>query len=197
MQIRQMQKEKTKQKLIETAFKVFSQKGIMSTRISDIAKEAGVSHGAVFVHFASQEMLIAEVISVYGHKIATRTHQMAEEDACLADVLRAHIDVLSEYEPFYTRLVLENRLLPTVARDTWVTIQSAVSFHFSQAVKREWGNETPIPVHMLFNIWMGLVHYYISNSDLFAPKGSVLSRCGGELMDAYLKLIDKGVVGSG
>ena len=45
----------------------------MNTRVSDIARAAGVSHGTVFVHFESLEELIAEVVAEYGGRIVRRT----------------------------------------------------------------------------------------------------------------------------
>ena len=44
-------------------------------------------------------------------------------------------------------------------------------------------------MHLVFNGWLGLVHYYLSHSDLFVVEGSVLDRCGDELIDFYMGLL--------
>jgi len=188
---RELQKGRTKVLLLKTTYEVFSEKGIMSTRVSDIAQAAGVSHGTIFVHFKSQEALIEEVIELYGQKIATRTHELANSSADLSSLLRAHLDGIMEYESFYTRLVIENRLLPSGARDSFLAIQSAISFHFSQAIERERisGQEGKIPPYLLFNVWIGLVHYYLANVDLFAPEGHVIRRYGDTLIENFIKLL--------
>lgn len=186
---RELQKDQTKALLIKTAYEVFSKKGIMNTRVADISQAAGVSHGTIFVHFPSLEALIEEVVAAYGQKIAMRTHELASSCGSLPELLRAHLEEIKEFEAFYTRLVIENRSLPLGARDCFISVQSAISFHFSQAVKRE-AKVSDIPVHMLFNMWIGLVHYYLSNSDLFAPEGSVISHCGEALIANYLKLLE-------
>ncbi|HEX2945870.1 MAG TPA: TetR/AcrR family transcriptional regulator [Clostridia bacterium] len=188
---RQMQKEQTKESLIKTAFNVFSQRGIMDTRMSDIAQAAGVSHGTVFAHFRTQEALITEVIESYGGQMAMRTHELAGSCGHMKDILSAHLAGIMEFEPFYTRLVIENRLLPPAARDVWVSVQSAISFHFSQVAEREIssGSSIELPAYMLFNTWVGLVHYYLANGDLFAPEGDVIKRYGDTLVENYLKLI--------
>ncbi|MBW7572304.1 TetR/AcrR family transcriptional regulator [Caproiciproducens faecalis] len=188
---RQLQKEQTKELLIKTAFKLFSERGFLSTRISDIAGAAGVSHGTVFVHFPSLDALMAEVIEVYVGKIAQRTHELADSGKTLREVLCAHLNGIQEYEPFYTALVTENRQLPPPARDAWVTLQSVISLHFSRAVQRETeaGKIIPIPTSLLFNMWLGLVHHYLANTDLFAPGGKVIERYGETLIDNYLKLL--------
>lgn len=187
---RQLQKEQTKELLLETAYTLFAEKGIMKTRIADVAKAAGVSHGTVFVHFATQEALIMEVIESYGAKIASRSHELADSCETMKSILEAHLAGISEYEKFYTRLVIENRMLPSAARDSWVAIQSAISFHFSQVAEREMrAEESPvIPTYMLFNMWVGLVHYYLMNADLFAPEGNVIGRYGGILTENYIKM---------
>ncbi|WP_018212733.1 TetR/AcrR family transcriptional regulator [Desulfitobacterium hafniense] len=188
---RQLQKVQTKETLLNKAYQLFSSQGIMNTRMSDIAQAAGVSHGTVFAHFQTQEMLITEVIETYGEKIARRTHEAASTCEHMEELLAAHLAGIGEFEPFYARLVIENRLLPPEARDVWVSIQSAISFHFSQVVQREIGagQSIGLPLYFLFNTWVGLVHYYLANGDLFAPEGNVVGRYGDTLVNHYMKMI--------
>lgn len=189
--MRELQKEQTKALLLKTAYDVFSVKGIMNTRVSDIAQAGKVSHGTIFVHFRSMEALIEEVVAFYGQKIALRTHELSHSCGHLSELLRAHLDGIMEFEPFYTRLIIENRLLPPGARDSFIAIQSAISFHFSQVVQRERksAQNDEIPSYLLFNMWMGLVHYYLANGDLFAPEGHVIRRYGQTLIQNFLKLL--------
>lgn len=188
---RVLQKEQTKSLLLKTAYDVFSEKGFINTRVSDIAQAAGVSHGTIFVHFKSQEAMIEEVVAVYGQKIAQRTHALVQSDGYLPELLRAHLDGIMEFEPFYTRLVIENRLLPLGARDSFIAIQSAISFHFSQVAQQELKSvqSDGVPSYMLFNIWVGLIHYYLANGDLFAPEGHVIRRYGETLIKSFMKLV--------
>jgi len=182
---RKLQKQETCQRLLEAAYQVICDRGMLNTRVSDIAQAARVSHGALFVHFESLEELIATVVAEYGGRIARRTHELASLSANLEELLRAHLAGIGEYEPFYTRLVMENRLLPQAARDVWIGIQSAISFHFSQLAERELPGAD---MALLFNTWMGMVHYYLTNGDLFAPKGRVIPRYADTLVAFYMKL---------
>ena len=187
---RSQQKERTRQKLLQAAFDVFTRHGIMQCRMEDIAREAGVSHGTVFVHFKSQEDLIETVVSHYGKEIAARTHDLSQSGASLDEVLGAHLKGIGEYEGFYTRLLMEARLLPQGARDSFVMIQSVLSLHFMQALEREeMAVKTEIPAHVLFSMWIGLVHHYLQRGDLFAPEGGVIARHGDMLITSYLKLL--------
>ncbi len=187
---RQLQKETTRSHLIETAFQQFAEKGITATKSSDIAEAARVSHGTVFVHFSTQEDLLNAVIEEFGERISLRLHELAAGNNSLREILEAHLKGLTEFEEFYSKLVIEVRLLPESARNTFLIIQSSISFHISQAAEREMkeGIIRPCPIHLLFNTWTGLIHYYLSNSDIFAPEGSVLKRYGEELLKYYYKL---------
>ncbi len=187
MEKRQRQKQETRQLLTEAACRVFAKKGIVSARMSDIAQAAGVSHGTVFLHFETQEALVTQVTAQVCGAIAARTHALSEGCGTLRGLLEAHLRGIAEFEPFYTRLVIENRLLPQGARDAWLAVQSAVSLHFSRVAAAESacaGKDTAL----LFNTWVGLVHHYLANGDLFAPAGGVIRRYGTTLADFYMAL---------
>jgi AcrR family transcriptional regulator len=188
---RQQQKEQTRQKILETAIDVYARQGILVTRMSDIAEAAGVSHGTVFAHFESQEALLSAVIEQFGLRMGQRTHALAAASRSLREVLLAHLKGIQENEAFYTRLVIETRGLPNIARETLISIQSAISFHISQAAVREMDSGTikQMPISLLFNTWVGLVHYYLANGDMFSPDGTVIETYGAVLLDHFMKLI--------
>ena len=194
--VRQKQKEKTREALLDTAYGLFSKQGILNTRMSDIAQAAGVSHGTVFLHFETQEVLVLQVVEHYCSKIAARTHELSDTSGTLRELLAAHLQGITDFEPFCTRLVIENRMLPQPARDAWMGVQSAISFHFSRAVARELGSAAA-DASLLFNSWMGLVHYYLANGDLFAPEGEVIRRYREKLMDFFLTMVSGFMKGEG
>jgi AcrR family transcriptional regulator len=190
---RVLQKEKTRQRILEAAYGEFAKSGVITARTDDVAKAAGVSHGSVFAHFESQDALISAVIWDFGQRIAQRTHDLACGHAGVREILAAHLTGLAEYEDFYFRLVSESTLLPAGCRDCFIMVQSAISLHLSEAVKRETelGLIRPMPLHLLFNTWIGLVHYYLINRELFAPGKSVIEQRGGELIEYFIGLIEK------
>lgn len=188
---RQVQKKLTRKHLIETAIKEYSEKGFLKTKTADIAEAANVSHGTLFVHFPTQEELFIAVIEEFGSRISSRLHELASTDSNLIEVLKAHLAGLTEYEKFYTNLIIERRLLPEEVSSTYILIQSTISFHISIAAEKEikHGNIRNIPIHLIYNNWVGLIHYYLTNSDLFSPDSSVLKRYGDELINYYINLI--------
>jgi len=194
---RQERKERTRRILVKAALEQLSRTGLIATRTLDIARRAGVSHGTIFVHFATREALVAQVIEEFGTRVAARMHELASKGSGVREVLKAHLRGLSEFEPFYARLVTEGPLLPREAGSALVAIQSAISFHLNQAAEREMnaGTVKRMPAHLLFNTWVGLVHYYIANRHVLAPRESVLERQGGELIEHFTNLISTGKEG--
>jgi AcrR family transcriptional regulator len=54
--------QKTKQYILETAMRLFSEKGLENVNIEDIVKEVGVTRGAFYHYFKSREELIGSVM---------------------------------------------------------------------------------------------------------------------------------------
>ncbi len=188
---RNVQKELTRKKLIEVAIKLFGDNGILNTKTIDISKEAGVSHGTVFSHFKTQEELLDTVIEEVGNRIVSKLQELIDVKGSLEEILKAHINGLIEFEKFYTRLIIERRLLPESASNIYIIIQSSISFHIGEVLKREIvkGKIIDTPIHLLFNSWVGLIHYYLTNGDLFTNDESILNNYGQDLINHYIKLI--------
>lgn len=187
---RQIQKEKTRIKIMDTAFRLYSAEGF-SIPTNQIAKQAGISHGTIFVHFPTSEELQLDVLKRFAQEAGTKLHQISCAGGSIGDLLYAHIHVLETYEAFYKKLIAEISYLPDESRMLLYSLQSIMSQHFTIIMEREQfsGTIKKIPVYMLFNIWIGLLHYYLENSDMFAPNESVLTRCQEELITSYLALI--------
>ena len=62
MGIRDEQKERRKQEILEAALDLFIRKGYTATSISDIAQRVGMSMGLMFHYFESKEKLYEELI---------------------------------------------------------------------------------------------------------------------------------------
>ena len=188
--IRVLQKAQTREKIITAAIKVYSEYGF-SAPTALIAKEAQVSHGSVFVHFPTVEKLLICLLELFSGDMNTDLHSLSRSGRNIAKLLDMHMNALIKHESFYKRLVNEAVYLPEEARNTFIAIQSTVSIHFFRALEREIkaGKIKKLPFHILFNTWLGLVHYYLLNGDIFAPRKSVLTRYKIPLIRSFLSLI--------
>ena len=187
---RKLQKEQTRARIVAAAMKVYSEHGF-SAPTTAIAFEAQVSHGSIFVHFPTVESLLVCLLDSFSQDITAELHRLSESGRDIEKLLAMHIDVLIKHEGFYKRLTKEAVYLPEEAKNTFIAIQSTVSIHFLQVLEREIdaGKIKQIPFHMLFNTWLGLIHYYLLNGELFAPGESVLTRYKNTLIECFVALI--------
>ena len=189
---RSLQKAQTRKRIIAAAKKIYSEYGFLAPT-ADIASEARVSHGSIFVHFPTVEDLLTSLLELFSRDIGAELHSLSDSASDISKLLEKHINVLIKHEHFYKRLIRESAYLPEEAKNTFIAIQSTVSIHFLEALEPEMaaGKIKNIPFHLLFNTWIGLVHYYLLNSELFAPGTSVLKRHKNTLIKCYLALIKK------
>ena len=171
---------------------VYSEKGFAAAT-STIAKQAGVAHGSVFLHFPTTDDLLSSLLNEFGNSVVMKLNKLAEAKGSIEELLDAHIEVLIEYEQFYSRIVNEKVLLPEAAQTILKNIQSALSLHFNKVFEQGIEDKVirKLPVHILFYTWIGLVHYYLQNKEQFVPEGPVLKRYKKQLIFTYCELIRK------
>lgn len=58
----QLEKQKTHEKIVETASKRLREEGLEGIGVADLMKEAGLTVGGFYKHFASRDDLVAEAI---------------------------------------------------------------------------------------------------------------------------------------
>ncbi len=73
----------TRERILETALELFSQCGYLGTSMSDIAKELGITKGALYKHYASKQEILDSIITRMGELDLERAkaYQMPETDA--------------------------------------------------------------------------------------------------------------------
>ena len=52
----------TKERILETALELFAQSGYLGTSMSDIAKELGITKGALYKHYASKQEILDSIV---------------------------------------------------------------------------------------------------------------------------------------
>ncbi|MFN8572960.1 MAG: TetR/AcrR family transcriptional regulator [Gemmatimonadaceae bacterium] len=98
------------QEIIEAGFRVFGANGLSRTRLEDVAREAGVSKGTIYLYFDSKESLFREVVRAKIITAIEAAEQTAEATRDDPDALRhyavRHWDFVTsaDYQTMY-RLV--------------------------------------------------------------------------------------------
>ena len=60
--------QETRRRLLAAAARVFAQQGYEGARVADIAREAGVTTGAIYAHYRTRADLLAEAIHAHGEE---------------------------------------------------------------------------------------------------------------------------------
>ena len=80
---RDQQKQATRRTLVSKALRLCARHGFGPIRTADVARAAGLSHGAVFVHFPTRESLLDEVLSTFARTLTDALHDRVASGAGL------------------------------------------------------------------------------------------------------------------
>jgi TetR/AcrR family fatty acid metabolism transcriptional regulator len=96
-----MKDESKHQKILQAAIKVFSEKGFYNSRVSEIAKEANVADGTIYLYFKNKDDIL---ISLFEEEFAKIVRDMRAELAREKDALQkikrfaiTHLSIVSHH----------------------------------------------------------------------------------------------------
>ena len=87
----------TREKILEVALKLFSRKGFKETTIKDIAKEVGITEGAIYRHFTSKEEIIESLLKEITEELRQELFESIEKGESDEERLNNIVDALLEY----------------------------------------------------------------------------------------------------
>jgi AcrR family transcriptional regulator len=95
-------KDATHERIVEAAARAIRRSGYSGTGVADIMKDAGLTHGGFYAHFASREAMLAEAVDRAGAEsvaAVARTAAAAPPKQALQAMMRAylskaHVDAL-------------------------------------------------------------------------------------------------------
>jgi len=95
-----MRDENKHYKIIQAAAKVFAEKGFYNSRVSEIAKEANVADGTIYLYFKNKDdILISLFEEEFGQIVENIRKELNEEKDALHKIRRfafAHLSILSK-----------------------------------------------------------------------------------------------------
>ena len=101
---RDQQKNAKRLALIDAALAVFSRVGFAAAKIDDVAEEAGVSKGTVYLYFESKEKLFEGMVKAKMVPMLDNVQEaMAKSTQSATERLRAHMTF------FYTKILDSDR----------------------------------------------------------------------------------------
>ena len=187
--------EQTRQLILETALRLFRERGYTETTMRAIAKEAGVAVGNAYYYFDSKEHLIQGFYdrNQVAHRIAAEPVLARERDfaARLRGVLHAGIDVNAPYHAFaatFFKSAAEpsSPLSPfsaesSPAREAAIGIFQAVVDGSDVKVDPELRKDLP---ELLWLGWMGVILFWVYDR-------SPDQRKTRQLIDGAVPLVDR------
>ncbi|MFC2015233.1 TetR family transcriptional regulator [Chloroflexota bacterium] len=89
----------TRDKLLDVSLSVFSKNGYSAATLGDIAKEVGVTRGAIYWHFGSKSELYGSLVQEYSNRGSSIAQQAIEEGGSVKEIIRRiFIRLLSSIE---------------------------------------------------------------------------------------------------
>ncbi|MEO0258566.1 MAG: TetR/AcrR family transcriptional regulator [candidate division WOR-3 bacterium] len=101
----------TKEKILIAARNIFGQKGFYETKMDDIAREAGIAKGTLYLYFKSKEELYECLIKMGLNLIEQAILEILEAPKSfsekLKEIIAYIIDILSDNREFVLRIMYE------------------------------------------------------------------------------------------
>ena len=87
----------TREKILEASLKLFSKKGFKETTIKDIAKEVGITEGAIYRHFTSKDEIINNLLRYITEDLRKKLYESMEYGETDEEILGNIINALLDY----------------------------------------------------------------------------------------------------
>ena len=85
-------KEQKREAILDAAIRVFAEKGFHSSRISDVAREAGVAEGTIYLYFKNKDDLLLSVFSKRVGAFVEDVRQAVAEVSASQEKLRTIVE---------------------------------------------------------------------------------------------------------
>lgn len=108
-------RDERKEQILDTAAAVFAQKGLASTKISDLAAAAGVSQGLLYRYFSDKEDVFAALVERAVHHAIERAQTALESPETPWEKLRSLTEEFLQgmsRKPMYYQIFLQAIPLP-------------------------------------------------------------------------------------
>ncbi len=188
---RELQKQETRQKILDVAYRKFSEYGIAETKTADIASAANLSHGAIFVHFQTRQDIVNNVIDQFGLELSAQINRGIGNKQSPLSILLYFTEALSKFEDFYTELLFVLPKLPSSIQGSFLMLQNGLAQYLLPALKSKMDTERfkHLGEAGIMNTWFAQLHYYLMNKNWYEPEGSLLKKRGNRIVTEYLELL--------
>ena len=86
--------EEKRRLILDAAVRVFARRGFHTSRVGDIAEEAGVAHGLLYHYFESKDEVLQTVFRENWRELVARFEQVEASDSAADEKLRGIVKIL-------------------------------------------------------------------------------------------------------
>ncbi len=164
-------KEAKEKNIVNAALELFSQQGFHDTTIDEIAQQAGVAKGTVYLYFRDKE-------SIFRHIIALVSRQQQEKQNEILEI-EGWVEKLRQYILVQSRFFMENAYLARISVQEMHGLNHEASSVFFDALSRHEGILTAIlrggsrkgvfdveNVEETASALLGMINFYLVRSSL-------------------------------
>lgn len=168
-------KTEKQQRIIESAIRLFAEKGFSNTSTAEIAKAAGVSEGTIFKHYGTKDQLLLSVIvpfikdflPVMAQEMLKETlsEQTTTFEQFLRDLLKNRVAFLTENKEVFQVFIKEVIYREELSKELIPHFLKQLPQVFTPIVEqfKESGELIDLPVERIFNILITLLSgFFIS-----------------------------------
>ena len=178
MNKRQVQKQFTREKIIDAAKGIFIEKGIINSATAQIAEAAGVAHGTLFLHFPNKDSLVIELLDVELAKFSVSIKKLIVETSDIVTILEQYLNLIQDEEGFFSSLARELPDYKAELRRKILFRESLLREHFYRVIEKgiEQNIYAKVDITSALTFLFGTINYYLSLKTSFVQEGSVIEK---------------------
>lgn len=154
----------TRERILDAAMNIFSNKGYHDTKLDEIVAEANTSKGSIYFHFPNKEKLFIGLVDQFADLIERRVNDAIEQETQgiqrVRVALEAVLDTFSKYRRPAKLLLVQAVGLGTVFEKKRMEVTDRfallIKTYLDEAI--EVGDIEPVNTHIVSHAWMGAIY---------------------------------------
>lgn len=191
--------EDTRERILEAALKLFSEKGYLGATTKEIAMASGISEVTLFRHFQTKENLFISVLEHYSFlpklKELSKDLLVMPLEEALKTLAKAFLQTLKSRRDLIRIMLAELPRYPEIVKESYQkTIEKIIqeNSQYFEKLQRERKIKSSISSNLLARAFLGLFFSYFHAEEI---KGlNFKNQSEEEIIDNYVKIFLYGIL---
>jgi AcrR family transcriptional regulator len=157
----------TRERILDAALDVFSQKGYHDSSVDDVVRESNTSKGAVYFHFANKQQLFVALVDKFANLLERRVSEAIEQEtssvARIRAALEACLETFSKYRPLAKILLVQAVGLGAIFEQKRMEVLERfarlIQTNLEQAIAS--GELPPVDAEITAQAWLGSIYQLV------------------------------------